>query len=144
MSEGVRGEIESFGKLIQAMQPRAGDDFEPQVAYRLSDARLIRVVARLEDDVSRRIHLPDLAREVGLSERRLEMIFKRELGMTFVAFYRELRMRYARVSLSKLDVPIKVIALQLGYSSIEAMDREFRRVEGCTPSEFRSGFAKSQ
>lgn len=106
--------------------------------------RLAQAVQKLTDDPCRKTSLSGLAKEVGLSPRHLEFLFKTQAEITFVAFCSELRMRHARQRLAETSEPIKEIAFSLGYKSVEVFCREFKRVNGCTATEFRSLSGKRQ
>jgi AraC family transcriptional regulator len=81
-----------------------------------------------------------LARQLGLSERRVRTLFKFHTGMTFVSFWRDLRMRRAQKMLSKTTKPIKEISFKLGYATDVSFCRDFKSVTGCTPTLYRSHF----
>jgi len=104
------------------------------------DRRLTYAIRRLSDDPRQRTHLPLLAKEVRLSGRRLEQLFKRQTGVTFVSFSRELRMQKAESLLAQTFKSIKEVASETGYKSVESFCRDFRRSNGCTATAFRERF----
>ena len=101
------------------------------------DHRLEQIIKKLSDNPHRRFRLSALAREVRLTERRVEQLFKPEMGTTFVAHYRALRMKWARTLLRDTTKPIKETASDLGYRAVEVFCRDFKRAHGCTAGEFR-------
>jgi AraC-like DNA-binding protein len=101
------------------------------------DHRLEQIIKKLSDNPHRRFRLSAMAREMRLTERRVEQLFKTEMGTTFVAFYRALRMRWARRLLRDTTKPIKEAASDLGYRAVEVFCREFKQAHGCTAGEFR-------
>ena len=101
--------------------------------------RLEQAIRKLSDNPS----LQSIAEQVFLSPRHLEFLFKTQAEMTFVAFCRELRMRYARQLLTETSVSIKEIAYVLGYKAVEVFCRDFKRMNGCTANAFRSRHGKS-
>lgn len=109
-----------------------------------TDTRFSQAIATLQQNLSRRFHVPELARSAGLSPRYFYYRFKEEVGLTFVPFYRNLRMARARVLLAETDQSIKVIALDLGYTRVEVFDREFRQYHSFTPTQYRAHGRKSQ
>ncbi|MBI3894371.1 MAG: helix-turn-helix transcriptional regulator [Acidobacteria bacterium] len=108
------------------------------------DTRLFQAIATLQQNLSKRFHAPELARAAGLSIRYFHHGFKQEVGMTFVEFYRKLRMARAREILAGTSQSVKAIALDLGYRRVEVFDREFRQYHSCTPTEYRSRCQKNQ
>ena len=101
------------------------------------DPRLIRAIEILTSNPSERIHLPELAKRIGLSVRRLELLFKTHAGKPFAIYYRDLRVILAKDLLTRTNKPVKVISSRLGYRAVEVFCRDFKRVCGCTALEFR-------
>ncbi|HWP84690.1 MAG TPA: AraC family transcriptional regulator [Terriglobia bacterium] len=102
------------------------------------DSRLSRIIELLTSNPAERRRLPQLAKQSGVSIRTLELLFKKDTGKPFSAFYRELRITLAKKMLAGTQWPVKVIASRLGYKSVEVFCRDFKRVSGATPLEFRS------
>jgi AraC-like DNA-binding protein len=92
---------------------------------------------RLADD----LRLVDLADEVGLASRSLARRFEQELGMTWSAARRRLRVLRAIEQLAGTEHSVTRIALDVGYSSLSAFQSAFRDLIGQSPSEYRAGFA---
>jgi AraC-like DNA-binding protein len=92
---------------------------------------------RLADDPS----LVDIADEIGLASRSLARRFEQELGMTWSAARRRLRVLRAIEQLAGTDDSVTQIAMDVGYASLSAFQAAFRDLMGQTPSEYRAGFA---
>lgn len=82
----------------------------------------------------------DIASDVGLVSRSLARRFERELGMTWRAALRRLRVLRAIELLAGSDRPVTLIALDVGYSSLSAFNAAFRDLIGQTPTQYRIGF----
>ena len=108
------------------------------------DPRLIRVIESLSSNPSARPRLPELAKQVGISVRMLELLFKTHTGKPFAIYYRDLRITLAKDLLARTDKPVKVISSRLGYKAVEVFCRDFKRVCGCTALEYRSRSRKDQ
>ncbi|HEY3671736.1 MAG TPA: AraC family transcriptional regulator [Acidimicrobiia bacterium] len=93
--------------------------------------------ARLADDP----RFVDIADEVGLASRSLARRFEQELGMTWRATLRRLRVLRAIEHLAGTDHSVTQIAMDVGYSSLSAFQAAFRDLTGQTPTEYRGGFA---
>lgn len=83
----------------------------------------------------------DIADEIGLASRSLARRFELELGMTWRAALRRLRVLRAIEQLAGTDHSVTQIAMDVGYSSLSAFQSAFRDLIGQTPSEYRAGFA---
>src|SRR5690349_21036242 len=107
------------------------------------DSRLVRAIELLTVNPAKRVLLPQLARQVGLSVRMLELLFKTQKGKGFARYYRDMRMALAVDQIKKTEQPIKVIASRLGYRAVEVFCRDFKRVYRCTPREYRARSPKT-
>lgn len=85
-----------------------------------------------------KILLSDLARTVRLSERRAQQLLRQHVGKTFRALRKERQMKLARRLLRLTFAPVKEIAYRAGYQNLAAFCREFRRRQGCTPTQYRN------
>jgi AraC-like DNA-binding protein len=82
----------------------------------------------------------DIAGEVGLASRSLARRFEQEIGMTWRAALRRLRVLRAIEQLAGTDHSVTQIAMDVGYSSLSAFQAAFRELIGQTPSDYRAGF----
>lgn len=85
----------------------------------------------------KRLTVEQIARRCGLSARHLMRAFKATTGLTLHQYSTEMRMRRAMSALRNEDLPLKILAAELGFSSASAFTAAFRHNVGCTPSEFR-------
>lgn len=78
-----------------------------------------------------------LAKHMGMSESYCSKYFHQMLGMNFTEFVNTLRISNARYLLSNTDHAVIQVAEDAGFSSIQTFNRVFRKICGCTPSEYR-------
>lgn len=95
-----------------------------------------RVVQFLRDGQRFDIPLPEVAAELGYSERNLRRHLERA-GTSYRQLLDEVRERRARDMLTEGAVPINVIAHMLGFDSGSNFARSFKRWTGFTPTAFR-------
>ena len=81
--------------------------------------------------------LPDLARQLGISETRLKSGFKSMNGTTVLQYCLNKRIEAARFLLRENRNSISEIANIVGYEDHSAFSRAFRRHCGHTPREWR-------
>ncbi|MGN6125131.1 MAG: helix-turn-helix domain-containing protein [Humibacter sp.] len=100
----------------------------------------IRVVQDyLRDNLASTTPVPDLARLAGLSTSHFSALFKASTGYGVVEYVRRLRSARARELLMTTGLSIGEIAAQVGYSDAFYFTRQFRAVNGTSPSRFRAG-----
>ena len=112
----------------QRAAPHPGPGRDPRVA-----AAIARMAARLDAPEP----TAATARALGLSARRLESLFKAELGMGPGAYGRDLRLQAARRMVSDTRHPLQLIALRAGFASQAAFARAFRQRFGLSASALR-------
>ena len=96
-------------------------------------AAVARMMARLDDPETIQV----TACAVGVTQRRLEMLFRTELGMGPGAYGRNLRLQAARRLVVDTSHPLQEVALRCGFSSQAAFARAFRQHFGQSASAMR-------
>jgi AraC-like DNA-binding protein len=104
-------------------------------------AEVRRAIALTAERLAEDPRLVDIASEIGLASRSLARRFEQELGMTWRAALRRLRILRAIEQLAGTEHPVTQIAFDVGYSSLSAFESAFRDLIGQTPSDYRAGFA---
>jgi AraC-like DNA-binding protein len=79
-----------------------------------------------------------IAADVGVAARTLARRFEDELGMTWRAALRRLRVLRAIELLAAGDATVTNVAIAVGYSSLSAFQMAFREMTGQTPTAYRS------
>lgn len=87
------------------------------------------------------LSLDQVAAHINLSPNYLSAAFSRRMGTTFSAYVTEKRMEKARELLRQRELRSGEIALAVGYSDPHYFSYIFKKTQGCTPREFRSGRA---
>ncbi|MDR3399806.1 MAG: response regulator [Pandoraea sp.] len=102
------------------------------------DAVLFRATrALLLDRLDATPELAGLASAVGTNTRRLNLAFRRCVGVTVFDFLREERMKEARRLLSETSLDVQDIASAVGFASAANFATAFRERFGMPPSGFR-------
>lgn len=102
----------------------------------LNDRRLCNAISAMHADPARRWTLQTLAAEVGMSRSVFAQKFKETSGETAMDYLTRWRMLLAGERLEHSAERLSVIAPALGYESESAFTTAFKRVMGCTPSEY--------
>lgn len=109
----------------------------------LRHQRLIgKVMQYMQKHYSEQLTLQDLSKVVYLSPFYFSHVFKEQTGMTFVGYIANLRLSSAKQLLRETLLPIAQIAEQVGYNEVNYFSRVFKKVEGLTPTEYRSRLAE--
>jgi AraC family transcriptional regulator len=87
----------------------------------------------LERDLS----LAEIASVVNISPTYFASLFKRAMGISPHQYVIQQRVERAKLMLSKTDLAIADIALQVGFSSQSHLTQHFKRLTGMTPKQVR-------
>ncbi len=85
------------------------------------------------------ISLDKVAREVNISPNYFSAMFSQEVGQTFVEYLTGKRIGEAKRMLRQTDKRSSEIAFAVGYKDPHYFSFVFKKVSGCTPSEYRRG-----
>jgi DNA-binding response OmpR family regulator len=91
----------------------------------------------LQDKGAQGLAQDELARKVGVNERRLIDLFRKHLGMTIVEYQISQRLELARAMLCDTEQQIQLIARQAGYRNASDFSRAFRNRYGLGPRDYR-------
>ncbi len=86
--------------------------------------------------------LPQLARMLGISETQLKTGFKSMNGTTILQYCINKRIEAARLLLKDNRHSISEIGDIVGYEDHSAFSRAFRRLNGCSPQEWRRTWSR--
>ncbi|MCD5314367.1 AraC family transcriptional regulator [Kineosporia babensis] len=81
--------------------------------------------------------MSELARRAQLSVSHFSAAFRRDTGVGVVEYVKRLRMARARFLLSATDQPVAEIATAVGYGDPFYFSRQFKKVVGQSPAQFR-------
>ncbi len=116
------------------------------VARRSTEIKLIgdREVGAVIDFIHRNrardFTVNDVAAEIGISRRNLEVKFRRTTGRTILTEIQRIRLDHAKRMLRDTDLPIPQIAASSGYNSASYLTQVFRKEIGMTPAKYRTRF----
>ncbi len=95
--------------------------------------KLAQVIQMMEQNIEEPISPSLLAREVGMSTRQLERLFRRYLNRSPKRYYMELRLQKARNLLLQTDMSVINVALACGFASPSHFSKCYRAHYNTTP-----------
>lgn len=105
-----------------------------------ADPRVERALALLTMSMGEHWTIAKLARRVGMSRAVFARCFTTALGHPPCRMLLRLRMDRARELLRDTDLPLALIAPEVGYTTEFAFSRAFRREQGMPPGLYRLSF----
>jgi len=83
------------------------------------------------------LSLSNLAEEIHMSPTYLSRLLKQEIGVSFIEYLTQVRVRKAIQLMSSSTVKMYEIAEQVGYSNQHYFSTAFKKVVGFSPAEYR-------
>ncbi|EEW26095.1 GlxA family transcriptional regulator [Rhodobacter ferrooxidans] len=123
--------------FITTARPGHEPQLGPQPPKTRLNPRVAAAIARMEARIDAPEPVSATAAALNLSPRRLEQLFRENLGLTPGAYVLHLRLQTARRLTTDTHHPLAEIALRTGFSSAASLSRAFRRAFGQPPSALR-------
>jgi len=101
--------------------------------------KVARSILLMEQMIEDPLSVAKIARLVGLSVRRLEMLFVQEFGVGPGRYFRQLRLQEAWRMVQDTHRPLQDVAVRCGFNSQAAFSRAFSAHFGLAPSRLRAG-----
>ncbi|WP_135505498.1 GlxA family transcriptional regulator [Roseovarius aestuariivivens] len=95
--------------------------------------KLSQVIQKMEQNIEEPISPSILAKDVGMSTRQLERLFRRYLNRSPKRYYMELRLQKARNLLMQTDMTVINVALACGFASPSHFSKCYRAHYNTTP-----------
>lgn len=109
-------------------QTRAGGDpqrLPVREQYGVHNAKLLRVLELIEQQIEEPIGRARLAEVAGVSVRQLDRLFREHIGTSLNAHYANIRLERARLLLRQTALSIIEVALATGYKSASHFSRSY-------------------
>jgi YesN/AraC family two-component response regulator len=113
----------------------------PRYKEELDSSTIERVLAYIEKTPLSQITLKDVANNVHMNPSYLSQLFKQQLNKKFVDHITELRIEESKRLLLSTSLRLSEIADRVGYSDLAYFSNNFKKIAGCSPSEFRKSRA---
>lgn len=112
------------------------------LVLRAVDPRVQKAMNFIEENYQRDLSLEKVAEAVRLSIWHLCHLFKSETGRTPVRYLKTVRMQQAKALLENNLLSIKEVMNKVGMSDQSHFAKDFKRVYGLTPSQFRASLSQ--
>lgn len=101
--------------------------------------KLLAIIAHFEENLDGEIDLGALTRDLGVSRRQIERLFRTHLNTTPKRYLQDLRLHRARILLAETDMPVVEVAIACGYETAGNFSKRFREAFGMSPYKFSTG-----
>ena len=94
----------------------------------------------ISENLANPITVKDVADHVCMSPEYFTKLFKRETGQNIKEFITLTKLAAAKDMLEHSNIPVGLVALELGYSNFSHFSQVFKKYEDISPSEYRSRY----
>ncbi|MBD0404994.1 AraC family transcriptional regulator [Flammeovirga sp. EKP202] len=102
--------------------------------------RMIQLENTLVKDASQLPYIPELCKNFGISESKLQKDFKQMFGTTVYKYFQNFRLETTKQLILETKYSMTQIALDCGFSSLKKFSTAFKEKYGLSPSEFRKSY----
>ncbi|MCZ4281946.1 GlxA family transcriptional regulator [Kiloniella laminariae] len=129
----------------QVLALRDGERDKRTVSLRLRvhEPSLIKVVEIMEQNIEFPLEIEELAKDLPISRRQLERLFRKHLNDTLTGYYLKLRLRSARELLQQTSMSVFEVALASGFASAPYFSRAYKNRFGVSPRADRQKYLSS-
>lgn len=113
-----------------------------QVSKEVADPRLEEILRYVHCNHSAHISLAEVAEKLYVSTSTLSRFFKKQTGMYFAEYVGKIRLHYAENELKNTSHSITEVAMNSGFSNVQALNKMFREERQMTPTEFREQWSE--
>ncbi|CAN7726044.1 response regulator transcription factor [Paenibacillus sp. LjRoot56] len=125
-------------ELKQAMRLAAEYAFQHVGQQEKSLGLIIHKASKLiQERYQTGISLDELASHFNITPEYLSSLFQKELGMSFTAYMKDIRMKKAKELLINTSLKSYEVAEQVGYPDAKYFSKVFKEATGLTPGEFQ-------
>lgn len=108
-----------------------------QLAVDNTEDAVQNTIQYIRKNIDSPLSVTDLAERVGLHADYLTRIFKKNTGVSIKRYIENERMETAKLLLKTTNLPVTIISERAGYASYSNFTKNFHRLIGITPTEFR-------
>lgn len=95
-----------------------------------------KVINFIKQNLYRNLTFEEICKENLVGETHLKILFKEQMGISVMRFYKKLKIEEAKKLIRNADYNITQISNMLNYSSIHYFSKDFKKTVNMTPTEY--------
>lgn len=96
-----------------------------------------KIVLYIRKNLTNRISLDDIAKNLFITKEHLSRLFKKEMGITISEYIIKTKIEEAKNLLKQTDYNILDIAILLNFANSSHFSNSFKKITGVSPSDYR-------
>lgn len=130
--------LETFDEIMDSLKKETIRLIETRESVQSEEFNVLQKASRyIRNNYQKDIDVNTIAENVGISYSRLRRIILEEFGINIVDYINTLRISQAKKLLMETTDTVIEIARQVGYNNEQSFTRYFKKIEGCSPGEYR-------
>lgn len=101
-------------------------------------AEVEKVIAFFEENYCKNVKFSDATDIVNIGETNFKRYFKKITGSSVMKYFKKQKINAAKRLIDKKALSFTEISSLLGYESVHYFSRQFKAIEGITPTEYRN------
>lgn len=126
-----------FLVALKNVLPKLNNRALPIILPITEDERLLRILRYMEKNITVSITLKSASKKFGMSERSMSRLFQASLHVSFLQYFKTLRMIKALELILKTNKTLSEIAFEVGYDTLGAFSNTFYDFTHSRPSDLR-------
>ena len=123
----LRQEISTQTKVVHSSKT------QPKCSHK----EIKKALTYIQKNIHSNITLEEVCNHVYLSTSYFSRLFKKEMGVSFITYLNQEKVKQARELLAQTDLPVKTISHNLGFRQTSYFCKIFKSSVGTTPENFR-------
>jgi len=119
-----------LSRVMPLMELKPNRDRQPP-------SQTAKIITYLTENFTEPVSLEQLATHFGLSKYSISRIFSEKLHTSLSQYINTLRINYAKTLLQRTNEDILSISFTCGYENSRTFNREFLKICGCSPRDYR-------
>lgn len=107
-----------------------------------NDEEVLQTQEFIENNITERLSVDDLAESVAMNRRSLERRFKKATNNTVLEYIQRVKIESAKRSFESSRKNISEVMYDVGYTDSKAFRMVFKKITGLTPAEYRNKYNK--
>lgn len=112
--------------------------YQPRETVTIADDELEQVLVYLSSNYHEAITLSIIAKDLGISQRKISTLIKEKLGKNLKTLINEIRINESKRLLQESDMTVNEVADTVGFGNISHFYRVFKSELDMSPSQFRN------
>ncbi|RED49718.1 GlxA family transcriptional regulator [Aestuariispira insulae] len=124
---------------------RKGGDIQRSLSQRVLSMRepgVGRAIRMMEENLETPVSIGKIAKQAGMSERKLQRLFAIYFNQSPLDYYRTLRLERARQLVCQTNIPLVEISVSCGFESQSWFSRAYRQRYDISPSDHRQQYRR--